>query len=105
MARTSFLHQPGRRLYVELEYNGVDLDELAADLARAGFSSVRVVEAIEETQHAHGWPLVLLGCLVRRGERLPGVGLPDRAPITDRVATATPTLAKQPGATGRRHPD
>jgi hypothetical protein len=83
----------------------VDLEELAADVAHAGFSSLRVVEAIEETQHAHGWPLVVLGCLVRKGERLPGVGLPDRAPITARVATATPTLAKQPGAAGRRHPD
>jgi hypothetical protein len=86
----------------------VDLEELAADVAHAGFSSLRVVEAIEETQHAHGWPLVVLGCLVRKGERLPGVGLPgvglpDRAPITARVATATPTPAKQPGAAGRRH--
>ena len=48
------LHQPGRRLYVEHEYNGVDLEELAADVAHAGFSSLRVVEAIEETQHADG---------------------------------------------------
>ena len=48
------LHQPGRRPYVEHEDNGVKPDELAADLAPAGFSSVRLVEAIEETQHAHG---------------------------------------------------
>jgi hypothetical protein len=32
----------------------VNPDELAADLAHAGCSSVRVVEAIEETQHADG---------------------------------------------------
>jgi hypothetical protein len=32
----------------------VDPDELAADLAHAGLTDVRVVKAIEETQHAHG---------------------------------------------------
>jgi hypothetical protein len=47
----------------------VDPDELAADLACAGFTDVRVVEAIEETQHAHGLPLVVLGCLMCKGER------------------------------------
>jgi hypothetical protein len=45
----------------------VDPDELAADLAYAGFTDVRIVEAIEETQHDHGSPLVVLGCLVGKG--------------------------------------
>ena len=49
----------------------MDLEELAADVAHAGFSSLRVVEAIEETQHADGWPLLVLGCLVGKGERPP----------------------------------
>jgi hypothetical protein len=67
MAWTLVCTNPDGVPNVECEYNGVNPDELAADLTHAGFSSVRVVEAIEETQHAHGWPLGVLGCLLCKG--------------------------------------
>ena len=99
LTRAIFFTNPAGVPYVEHEHNGVDLDQLPEDLAHAGFTDIRIRESIEETEHAHGSPLVVLACLVcKDGDETPVLVCPTCALVAARVAAPEPALV---GSAGR----
>jgi hypothetical protein len=108
VARAIFFTNPHGIPYVEHEHNGVDPDQLAEDLAHAGFTDVRVVEAIEDTDHDHGAPLVVLTCPVcKGGNETPVLVCPTCALVAARVAAPKAALvetARRNKAGGRPRP-
>lgn len=95
MTRAIFFTNPAGVPYVEHEHNGVDPDQLAEDLAHAGFTDVRIRESIEDTEHTHGSPLVVLTCLVcKGGDETPVLVCPTCALVAARVAATKPALVE-----------